>query len=316
MSTNSTGNYNAAGNYAPFTTSAQTGDRAGWLELQSAFAQRFFIVSNIRYDDNESFGPHTTWRVAPVFIVPWTDTKLKATYGTGFKAPTLTELYVNFPAYGGVANPNLLPETSTGHDLGFEQPLLHDRVSFGATYFHNDITNLITSTYDPVTFISSYANIGKATTQGVELFASGVVSKQLRLRADYTYTDTRDDTTGLALLRRPANKVSVSAIWSPIGKLSVTATLLYVSAWSDINRSTFVTMVQPGYTTARMAAEYALNDNWTLFGRIENLFNEQYEDPAGFLRPGFGVFGGVRLNVGGLGASGQQPIVTKTAGGA
>ena len=45
--------------------------------------------------------------------------------------------------------------------------------------------------------------------------------------------------------------------------------------------------------TARMAAEYTLNDNWTLFGRIENLFNVQYEDPAGFLRPGFGIYGGV-----------------------
>ncbi|HTV26874.1 MAG TPA: TonB-dependent receptor [Xanthobacteraceae bacterium] len=303
--TNSTGAYNGFGVYTPYATTAQTGDKAGWLELQSAFAQRFFIVSNIRYDDNESFGPHTTWRVAPVFIVPWTDTKLKATYGTGFKAPTLTELYVNFPSYGGVANPNLLPETSTGYDLGFEQPLLHDRVSFGATYFHNDITNLIVGTYDPVTFISSYANIDKATTQGVESFASGIVSKQLRLRADYTYTEARDDITGLALLRRPANKVSASAIWLPIDKLSITATLLYVSSWSDINRSTYLTMIQPGYTTARIAAEYAVNDNWTLFARIENLFNEQYEDPAGFLRPGFGVFGGLRIS----------DVVRKAAGG-
>jgi vitamin B12 transporter len=119
--------------------------------------RRLFIVSNIRYDDNESFGPHTTWRVAPAFIVPWTETKLKATYGTGFKAPTLTELYVNFPAFNSVANPNLAPETSTGFDVGFEQALLDDRVSFGATYFHNDITNLIVGTFDPNTFISSYA---------------------------------------------------------------------------------------------------------------------------------------------------------------
>lgn len=71
---------------------------------------------------------------------------MKATYGTGFKAPTLTELYVNFPAFNSVANPNLAPETSTGFDVGFEQPLLHDQVAFGATYFHNDITNLIVGT--------------------------------------------------------------------------------------------------------------------------------------------------------------------------
>ena len=62
----------------------------------------------------ESFGPHTTWRFAPTFIVPVTETKLKFTYGTGFKAPTLTELYVNFPAFNSVGNPNLAPETSSG----------------------------------------------------------------------------------------------------------------------------------------------------------------------------------------------------------
>ncbi|MBV9260495.1 MAG: TonB-dependent receptor, partial [Pseudolabrys sp.] len=70
-------------------TTASTSNKAGWLELQSKFMERLFIVANVRYDDNESFGPHTTWRVAPAFIVPGTETKLKATYGTGFKAPTL-----------------------------------------------------------------------------------------------------------------------------------------------------------------------------------------------------------------------------------
>ena len=136
------------------------------MSFSPNLCKRLFIVSNIRYDDNESFGPHTTWRIAPAFIVPGTDTKLKATYGTGFKAPTLTELYVNFPVVPAVANPNLSPETSKGYDFGFEQPLLHDRVSFGATYFHNDITNLIVEQFDPTTFVSSYANIGAGNHRG------------------------------------------------------------------------------------------------------------------------------------------------------
>ena len=314
LSTNSTGAFNAGGIFTPFTTNASTGDKAAWVELQSAFMNRLFIVSNIRYDDNESFGPHTTWRLAPTFIVPGTETKLKATYGTGFKAPTLTELYVNFPAFNTVANPNLAPETSTGYDFGFEQSLLHDRVSFGATYFHNDITNLIVGTFDPITFISSYANVGQAKTQGIEAFASGTVSSRVRLRVDYTYTEARDDTTGLALLRRPTNKLSVSAACAPIDKLSVTTSFLYVSPWVDVDRSTFARIVQPGYELARVAAEYTLTDNWTLFGRIENLFNVQYEDPAGFLRPGLGIYAGVRLNVGGSSVA-NPPIVTKTAGG-
>ena len=144
--------------------------------------------------------------------------------------------------------------------------------------------------------------------------AAGIVNPRLRLRADYTYTEARDDTSGLALLRRPVNKVSLSAYWYPIDKLTVTTTLLYVSPWVDVDRSTFVRIVQPGYELARVAAEYTLTDNWTLFGRIENLFNMKYEDPAGFLRPGFGIFGGVRLDVGALPGV-KPPLVTKSAGG-
>jgi vitamin B12 transporter len=314
LSTDSTGAFNAAGIFTPFTTNASTGDKAAWFELQSQIMNRVFIVANIRYDDNESFGPHTTWRFAPTFIVPVTETKLKFTYGTGFKAPTLTELYVNFPAFNSVANPNLAPETSSGIDAGFEQPLLHDRVSFGVTYFHNDIDNLIVGTFNPVTFISSFANVDQATTQGIEAFAAGIVSPWLQLRADYTYTEARDDLTGLALLRRPTNKASLSAVWSPVDKMTVTTTYLYVSPWVDVDRSTFLTIVQPGYDLARVAVQYSLTDNWTLFGRIENLFNVQYENPAGFLRPGFGIYGGVRLDVGGLSWA-SPPIVTKTAGG-
>jgi len=302
------------GVFTPTTTTAETGDKAGWLELQSEYLQRLFVVANVRYDDNESFGPHTTWRIAPAFIVPGTDTKLKATYGTGFKAPTLTELYVNFPAFLTVANPNLQPETSTGYDVGFEQPLFHDNISFGATYFHNDITNLITGTFNPITFVSSYANIGKATTQGVESYISVTANSKLSFRADYTYTDARNDTTPGALLRRPTNKASVSAVWSPIDKLTLTSTYLYVGPWTDVNRSTFVDQIQPGYSLVRVAAEYALTSSWTVFGRIENLFDVQYEDPAGFLRPGLGIFGGVRLSVSAP-ASGKSLTVTKAVGG-
>jgi vitamin B12 transporter len=88
-------------------------NKAAFAELESTFFNHFFVASNVRFDDNESFGGHTTYRVAPAFIVPETDTKLKASYGTGFKAPSLSQLYQNFPAFGFFANPNLKLEEST-----------------------------------------------------------------------------------------------------------------------------------------------------------------------------------------------------------
>ena len=303
LSTNSTGAFNASGTYVPTTTNARTGDKAAWIELQSAFTDRFFLVSNLRYDDNDSFGGHTTWRVAPVFIVPWTETKLKATYGTGFKAPTLTELYVSNPSFLLVGNPNLLPETSTGYDAGFEQPLLNDRLRVGGTYYHNDITNLIQGTTDPTTFVTTYVNVGQATTQGAEAFAALAWNKWLTLRADYTYTEARDDVTGAELLRRPQNKASFTAFWTPMDRLTVTGQIVYVGPWLDYNRSGTAQLMAPGYTLVNLAANYAVTDRVTVFGRINNMLNQQYQDPLGFMRPGFGIFGGLTVQVGGVPSS-------------
>jgi vitamin B12 transporter len=297
LRTDTTGTTDAFFNFTQTTTNASTGNKAGYAELQSQFAKRFFLVSNIRYDDNESFGPHTTWRLAPVFIVPGTETKLKATYGTGFKAPTLNQLYVNNPSFLFSANPNLLPEVSKGYDFGFEQSVLHNRISFGATYFHNAVTNLINFvTVDPLTGASSLANIGEATMHGVESFASFVVTENLKVRGDYTATRTRDETTGLELTRRPRNKASLSAIWTPIDRLSLSTTILYVGSWVDINRNGSIPRLDaPQYTTVNIAANYEVDKHVTVFARADNLFNYQYQDPTGFMRPGLGVFGGVRV---------------------
>jgi vitamin B12 transporter len=106
-------------------------DRAVYAELESSFFNSLFIASNVRFDDYSSFGGHFTFRVTPAYTIPVTETKLMGSVGTGFKAPTLSELYQNFPAFDFVANPNLKPEESTGFDVGFEQPFLNNRVRVG-----------------------------------------------------------------------------------------------------------------------------------------------------------------------------------------
>ena len=277
---------------------ASNANKAGYVEWQAAFAERFFLVANVRHDDNEAFGGHETFRVAPAVLVPWTETKLKASYGTGFKAPTLSQLYADSAPFF-FANPNLAPEESKGWDVGFEQPLFRDRVRFGATYFHNDITNLIESTpTGAFAFgvpVSTLDNIGHATTSGVEAFASFTATDRLKFRADYTYTKAIDDDTELELLRRPKNKVSGTAIWNPVDPLTLTATLLRVGPWIDGSRDFSIPRLEaPGYTVVNLAGNYVIDKNVTVFGRIDNLLNEHYQEPTGFLRPGIGAFAGVR----------------------
>ena len=279
-------------------TKADNSNSAGYAELQSEFAQRFFITSNIRKDVNERFGGATTYRVAPALLVPWTETKLKASYGTGFKAPTLNQLFVSFPDFFFNANPNLLPEESTGYDVGFEQPLFDNRVRLGATYFHNDIKNLIVFARDPVRGFpfTTNINVGRAETSGVEAFVTVKPVDWLWFRADYTYTDAFDATTNLRLLRRPRHKGSFTAAWMPIEPLTLSATVLYVGEWIDGNRDFSIPrLVAPAYSVVNVAADYKINEYAKVFARIDNLFDERYQDPTGFLRPGFAVYGGVRL---------------------
>jgi len=57
----------------------------------------------------------TTFRIAPALLIPETESKLKGSVGTGFKAPTLAELFQNFPSFNFFGNPNLKPETSIGY---------------------------------------------------------------------------------------------------------------------------------------------------------------------------------------------------------
>ncbi|MDI3468112.1 MAG: Outer membrane vitamin B12 receptor BtuB [Pseudolabrys sp.] len=275
----------------PMISSLKTGDTGGFLEWQANFKNRFFFTANIRHDKDDAFGDHTTYRIAPAFIVPVTETRLKATYGTGFKAPTLYELY-GVGAFGYVGNPNLKPESSRGYDFGFEQPLWNGRVRFGVTYFHNDITDLITAVFVPV---NTYDNVGEAKTYGYEAFVSAELAGNLSGRIDYTRTTAIDAVTGDELLRRPRDKVSASLVWKPMDRLTITPSVAYLGTWRDINRSTFVYEYNGNVVIANLAAEYVINDTVTAFARVDNLFNTVYEDPSGWLQPGFAVYAGLKM---------------------
>ncbi|HTT80460.1 MAG TPA: TonB-dependent receptor [Stellaceae bacterium] len=272
--------------------SAHVTNDAGYAELQSSFDRRLFNSLSLRYDENGSFGGHPTFREAPAYLIPETGTKLKGSVGTGFKAPTLDELYDNYPQYDFFANPALTPETSLGYDAGFEQSLWDKRVEFGSTYFHNDISNLIEINQTG----TSYANIGRATTYGAENYLSWRPWRALTLRLDYTYTMANDDITHTELVRRPKHKASLNARWQATARLSFAATVLYVGAWSDINRSgTASGLTATPYTLINLAGSYDLGRGISLFARIDNLLNRHYQDPIGFQHQGLGVFGGMKV---------------------
>jgi vitamin B12 transporter len=271
---------------------------SGYAELQSQLFGGLYSAINARYDRNDRFGGKATYRVAPAYVIRGTGTKLKASVGSGFKAPTLSELFQSYPAFFFIANPNLRPETSTGYDVGVEQALVGETLRVGATYYYNRVRNLIETAPAADGINLSYANIGRAHTDGVESFVAYNPVKAVTLRADYTYTQAIDDGSGQDLLRRPKHKASLNAAWQATHAFSLNATLLTVSSWIDGNRDFSIPrLVAPGYTVVNLAASFDIDKHFTVFGRVDNLFDRHFQSPVGFLQPPLGAFAGIRAQL-------------------
>ena len=235
----------------------------------------------------------------PQSFIPFTDTKLKASYGTGFKAPTLSELFQNFPDFNFFANPNLKPEQSRGADIGFEQPLFNDRIRFGSTYFQNDITRPDLHELPMPRFYHATSMSDNAITEGTENFVLFNIIDRFKVRADYTFTRAVDTDTGFATPTPAKGKVqALPRLWNPIDPLTLSATVLHVSDWPryrlgiHLRRTCSLRLATPSSISS---ADYAINDQIKVFGRIDNVANVHYQNPNGFLAPGLGVFGGIRF---------------------
>jgi vitamin B12 transporter len=160
-------------------------------------------------------------------------------------------------------------------------------VQFGATYFHNDIDNLITIN-DTGT---SFQNVEKATTYGVESFVAYTPWKPLTLRADYTFLIAKNDTLDQELLRRPKNKASLNAAWHVTEAAVLSATLLYVGPWVDVNRAGTVSgLTANGYTLVNLAGSYDLGNGVTAYARIDKLAGPALREPDRLSTPGVGRF--------------------------
>ena len=232
-----------------------------------------------RLDDHSEFGDHTTYKLALAYLFEDIGLKLKTTYGTGFKAPSMFNLYD--PKYG---NPNLEPEESESWDVGFEQSFFQDRVVFEATYFHNDFDDLIA--FDRRTY--RYANRKTAETEGVEVGLNIYPRYDMSLSFNYTYTDGEED--GKDLTGIPKDEWYFNFTYNP-GKLEASIDIYSVGKkWGYYHTKRI-----DSWYRVDLSASYQLKHWLELFGRIENLFDEDYEEAMGYYTPGFSAWGGVKL---------------------
>ncbi len=273
---------------------SETNTTGVYIQDQLNIEKRLFATAGIRYDHHTKFGGAFTFRFAPAFIFWETGTKIKATVGSGFKAPSIVYLYD--PFFG---NENLNPETSLGFDLGIEQFLWSSGISVGLNYFNNEFTDLIGLDEN---FKS--INIDKAKTEGIEFFGQINVFETFSIKINYTYTNAVDKSPdsqefGQKLLRRPTHRAAVFADYIISEKADINLELIYAGEKDDKNFSTFPAerITLDSYTLVNISGHYKLFNFLMLFARLENLLDTYYEEVYGYGTPGLSVFAGLKLNI-------------------
>lgn len=273
---------------------------AGYAGLQTTLWEKLTLTGQIRQDAVLGLTP-LTWRAGAVVALPEISSRLKAAYGTAFRAPSLFDRF-GVDSFGYVGNPNLQPETARGWEVGFSTDLpvfgRANGASLGVTYFNNNVRNLIV-----VQFVPTYTsvNIGAARTEGVETELTLRPASWLTAMLSWTYTDAQDATTGHRLLRRPQHTVSARAVWTPLPGLSIAPELNYVGPTRDflINNGGFGAGIgtnAPGLVVNATIA-YDVAPKVTVFATGRNLTNSRFEAVNGYQTPGASVLAGMRLGL-------------------
>jgi vitamin B12 transporter len=260
-------------------------------EYQGSFEERLFVTAGLRHDDNDDFGGHTSYRLSSAYLIPTENGELKvrATYGTGLRAPSLYEIGTNqspwtLPPAAGF---ELSEEESEGFDVAVSWTG-NDGVSVELVYFDQQITDEIF--YDNDSF--GYLQIsGDTESTGIELITDWEISESFSTSMNYTYTDSQDR-NGNQRARRPESMANLGLQWVPIAQrltLGINARLSRETV--DIDGSQM-----DDYEVIDFNATLIASERLDIFGRIENITDEDYEEVPTYNSGGVAGYIGARYS--------------------
>lgn len=247
-------------------------------------------------------------------------TKLKTSFGTGIKEPEMHEAFS--PNVFFLGNPALNPERAISFEAGVVQEFANRRASLELTYFDNRFRDLIIFEFDPVTFgpiklpdgrLTNFINFDRASARGLELTGAAHPILRLRLAASYTFLRSRldrsfdptDREVGLPLLRRPRHSGSLEINWTE-QRYDLSLSGSFVGARRDIDPLTGVrfdlggaAIVNDGYAKLNAAGSYHATGSVSLFARVENLLNQNYQEVRGYPAYRLNFTAGLRIKLGG-----------------
>jgi vitamin B12 transporter len=276
----------------PTFVSDHTQEIAGFVQTTLTPVENLIFAAGGRFDHFNQFGGVWTYRFASSYKIDKTNTTLHSSVATGFSPPSSQD-----KVFGN--NFGLKPERDFGWDIGIEQRFWSrsgGSATVGLTYFHNDLSNVI-----GFNGLFQTLNLGAAETQGLETELRLQPITDFLLTASYTYLDAEKTSSkdisqlqGARLPRRPRNEIYVSASYLWWKRLRTTVEAKFVNAREELNFGGPNFDIED-YSFANIAAEYEVNPHLSVFGRIDNLTNEQYSEVFGFPALGRAAYGGVKL---------------------
>ena len=281
---------------------------AGYAQLRLKPLEPVVLVGGLRVDEHSKFGTELTYQVSAAYFLSG-GTKLRAALGTGFREPLWGEI---FSTLWTVGNPDLDPERSLTWELGVEQRLWEDRLRLEGVFFSSRFTDLIEYNSSPPEGQSNFFNVEEARTHGLEFSALVTPLPVWTFGAVYTWLRSEVTNAGAGtfgffaagepLHRRPEHKVRLFGQYRH-GRFNGRIDLHHVGERADLDWSSWPAqrVDNPSYTKVDAALGYKLieTERRTLevFGRVENLFDQDYEEVYGFEAPGFAAFGGIRMTL-------------------
>jgi vitamin B12 transporter len=272
--------------------------------LQQLFLddRRLVLTGGVRLDDNNRFGEEVSPAGGASYGLAATGTRFRVTYAEGFKAPTLNELF--FPNFG---NPNLDAETSREVTTGFDQPFGGERAVVSASWFHRDVDDLIQGVPQETGLLRA-ENTGDASIEGLEASVDVDVFDGVRMGGQYTFLDVDAEPSGR--VRRPKHGGSVHLVVTREGlrtdgdALTIDARLMLVGDRDDFDPEAFFAVTEnPAYQRADLAASYGWPVSFggvnrlSVFARVENLLDRDYDETLGFPARPVNVLAGLRMEL-------------------
>ncbi|MEZ6030846.1 MAG: TonB-dependent receptor [Hyphomonadaceae bacterium] len=263
------------------------------LQYRAEIAEQLYLSATVRRDQNDSFQDADTWSASAAWAIPDTGARLHGSVGTGVTNPTFIEQF-GFNPSTFIGNPSLVPEEALGWDAGVEQTLFEGKLVIDATYFTSTLDNEIFTAFLPTFETTALNSASESDRSGWELTVYADPTDDISLYGTWTRLDASEP-SGVEI-RRPENTASLDASWRVMGgPWQINLGVSYTGDSVDTDFGTFLPTPVDAYTLVRLGASYKLSDTVELYGRVENLLDEEYEEVIGYRGAPQAAYVGIRF---------------------